>query len=173
MLTAFKNHSVVVNLQRQYELLTARDRLALNVLALALMIVLLIYTLWLPARSYMIAAQNKVEQNEKLLAQIKQNRVLLASLAGNSATSARSAALDSQQLVSSVTNMAKQHALLLKRFEPSGENKIKIWIENESFDKMISWLNALNTSLGIKVEQISVEKADQPGLVSARITLAS
>jgi general secretion pathway protein M len=81
--------------------------------------------------------------------------------------------LSSQQLVSSVSNLAKKHGVMLKRFEPSGDKKIKVWVDNASFDKMITWLTALKTSLNIEVEQISVEKDDVEGQVSSRLTLST
>ncbi|WP_197470108.1 type II secretion system protein GspM, partial [Oleiphilus sp. HI0117] len=95
------------------------------------------------------------------------------SLGQNNQGSASKKALNSQQLVSSVTNLAKQQKVALKRFEPSGDNKLKVWVDDASFDKVISWLSRLKSSLGVRVEQISIDKDDAPGKISARMTLSS
>jgi len=173
MLSSIKQQPAFINMQKQYEALSDRDRLALKILAVVLMIVLMYFLLWQPAQQFMLDAESDIARSEQLLSLVKQNRTLLASLAKSGAQQGKRSGLDSQQLVSSVTNMAKRHSVALKRFEPGGERKIKVWIENASFDKMMSWLKALGSSLQVYVEQISVEKGDATGQVSARLTLSS
>ena len=99
-----------------------------------------------------------------------ENKSALASL---SKSSSSSEGLNSQQLVSSVTNLAKRAGIVLKRFEPSGEREIKVWVDDTSFDKMMTWLNTMKKALNVRVEQISIEKSELPGLVNSRLTLSS
>jgi general secretion pathway protein M len=153
MLDTLKQNSIVLDLQKQYETLPMRDR---NILKID-----------------MVNAQKDLAQNTKLLQLVKQNKALLTALSRTSGSSSGKKSLTSQQLVSSVTNLAKKNGVMLKRFEPSGDNKIKVWVDNASFDKMITWLTALKTSLNIVVEQISVEKDDVEGQVSSRLTLST
>ncbi|KZZ32321.1 hypothetical protein A3755_09950 [Oleiphilus sp. HI0085] len=160
-------------MRKQYEMLSARDRLALKVLLVALSLVILIFGLMKPAYEYKKQAEAKLEQNQQLLALVNQNKAALRSLGQNNQGSASKKALNSQQLVSSVTNLAKQQKVALKRFEPSGDNKLKVWVDDASFDKVISWLSRLKSSLGVRVEQISIDKDDAPGKISARMTLSS
>jgi len=173
MFEGLKQNSTVLGLQKQYEMLPPRDRSVLKIFSIILMMFIIFYAMWLPAHGYMENAQRDVEQNKQLLTLVKQNKALLSSLSRSSGSSKTDKVMSSQQLVSSVTNMAKRNGVLLKRFEPSGERKIKVWVDNASFDKMISWLTALNKSLNVSVEQISIEKDDAAGLVSARLTLSS
>ncbi|KZZ81319.1 hypothetical protein A3767_27410 [Oleiphilus sp. HI0133] len=125
----------------------------------------------MPAKAYMDESQRMLEERAELLDLVRSSRSVLAKASSNSTNSG--AILNSQQLVSTVTNLAKRQKLSLKRFEPSGENKVKVWVEEVSFDVLVSWLSALETSVNVKVEQISVEKQERPGVVSARLTLAS
>jgi len=46
-------------------------------------------------------------------------------------------------------------------------------VDDVSFDKVVVWLNTLKKSLNVSVEQISIDKGDDPGKVSARLTLSS
>jgi len=173
MLSSVKQHPAMINLQKQYEMLSGRDRVALNTLAVVLFFVLSYYLLWQPAHQYMRDAESDIARSEQLLVLVRQNRSVLASMAKSGAQQGKRSSLDSQQLVSSVTNLAKRHGVTLKRFEPGGEREIKVWIDDASFDKIMLWLKALGSSLQVTVEQISVEKGEAPGRVSARLTLAS
>ena len=171
MFDSLKQNPNILNAQKQYEMLPSRDQLALKLLLGVVSILVLYGLFWLPAQSFMTTAKADLAQRQVLLQLVQTNKSTLKSLASTSQNS--STKLDSQQLVSSVTNLAKKHSLALKRFEPSGERKIKVWVDEASFDKVMTWLNALNTKLNVNVEQISIEKDDAPGLVSARLTLSS
>lgn len=173
MLDALKQNAVVLDLQKQYEMLPVRDQTILKVFALILMLCLIYFAMWLPASNYMQNAQKDVQQNTQLLLLVTQNKARLSALNPRSGRTAGAAVLSSQQLISSVTNLAKEQGIRLKRFEPSGDKKLKVWLDNASFDQMITWLALLKKSLNIVVEQISIEKDDGAGQVSARITLSS
>lgn len=60
----------------------------------------------------------------------------------------------------------------LQRMEPDGTRSVKIWINKGSFDALIGMLGKLETEQGISVQMLSINPADTPGLVDARITLA-
>ncbi|KZY73507.1 type II secretion system protein GspM [Oleiphilus sp. HI0067] len=126
--------------------------------------------MWVPAQSYMDRAEQDLKDKAALLELVKSSRDQLRSSSSNTSNASN---LNSQQLVSTVTNMARKQSLNLKRFEPSGENKVKLWVEDVSFDTLVTWLSTLERSVGVQVEQISVEKEDKPGVVSARLTLSS
>lgn len=165
------NKQAILNVKNKWEALEAREQQSLKVLGCALIVFLAYFVLWLPAKGFMLDAQRLVEERTELLSLVQSSRAALASTSANASSSG--SILNSQQLVSTVTNLAKKQKLSLKRFEPSGENQVKVWVEDVSFDVLISWLSALETSVKVKVEQISVEKQDRPGVVSARLTLTS
>lgn len=172
MLESLKQNPALLNLRKQYEMLPQRDRLALKVLSVVLSAVIIYFAMWQPAFQYKQNAELNLERNQQLLALINENRSVLSSGSRSGGKSARKI-LDSQQLVSSVTNLAKQKGIVLKRFEPSGDSKLKVWVDDVSFDKMMVWLSTMRKSLNVTVEQISIDKDDDPGKVSARLTLSS
>lgn len=172
MIESIKNNPSVLNAIRQFESLPSRDRMALKILSLVVLILILYFSMWVPAKAFMDQNKSDLEFNKQLLALVVDNKTTLSSM-NRSGASSSAKILDSQQLVSSVTNLAKQNKIALKRFEPSGENKLKVWVDDAPFDKMIKWLDRMKKSLGVTVEQITIEKDDSPGLVSARMTLSS
>jgi len=171
MINGLKQHPTLLLIRKQYEMLGARDRLILKWIMAGLVVALVYFAAWQPASHYKMNAQMDLKQNQKLLALVASNREALSNLAKQSQNNRST--LDSQQLVSSVTNLAKRNGVLLKRFEPSGDNKLKVWLDNASFDKVVTWLTIMKQTLNITVEQISIEKDEAPGLVSARLTLSS
>lgn len=58
-----------------------------------------------------------------------------------------------------------------ERLQPEGENEVKIWFEDVSFDNLSRWLAELHTAYGIKVQTMDVEIQDKPGAVDARLSL--
>lgn len=170
MISAIKQNPSVLKALKQYEMLAARDKMALKALLATLVLLFIYFGLWQPAYQYKKDADMYFQQQSGLLALVTENKSALRNL---TKASSSSATLNSQQLVSSVTNLAKQAGITLKRFEPSGDNEIKVWVDDASFDKMMTWLTTMKKTLNVRVIQISVEKSDQPGLVSSRLTLSS
>lgn len=171
MIDLIKQNPSILKLLKQYEMMQSRDRLALKVLGFTLVLLFLYFGLWQPAQAYKHEAEIHLQQQKDLLALVMENKSTLSKL--SSASTSSQPTLNSQQLVSSVTNLAKQSGVTLKRFEPSGESEIKVWVDDASFDKVMVWLSTLKRTLNVRVEQVSVEKSDKPGLVSARLTLSS
>lgn len=163
-------NEAIQNLQNRWNAFDAREQTSLKLLAVALTLFLAYFAMWVPAETFLKDSQRELEDGRKLLALVQSSGAALKeSGAGSQAT----ANMNSQQLASTVTSMARKQKLSLKRFEPSGENKVKVWVEDVSFDTLVSWLSVLDKSIGVKVEQISVEKQNKPGVVSARLTLSS
>ncbi len=173
MFSGLSQSPAVRSLQRQLEAMPARDRAALKVLAVVVAILVLYFALWQPAQDYMNDSKSLLDERVGLLKLVRENRSTLAAMSKSSNGNSSVSQLDSQQLVSTVTSMAQQQGVALKRFEPSGEREIKVWVDDVAFDKLVSWLSQLKARIGVTVEQISLEKEDKPGLVSARLTLAS
>lgn len=171
MISSIKQHPSILKALKQYEMMPSRDRLALKVLGFVIVLLFMYFALWQPAYLYKKESEIYLQQQKDLLALVVENKSALSSLSNSSSASV--SALNSQQLVTSVTNLAKQTGLVLKRFEPSGEREIKVWVDDAAFDKMMTWLTTMKRTLNVRVEQISVEKSDGPGLVSARLTLSS
>lgn len=169
-MSAIKQNPSVLKALKQYEMLPARDKMALKALVVSLLLLFLYFGVWQPAHEFKKDADSYLQQQKELLALVVENKTALKSL---SKSSSSTEGLNSQQLVSSVTNLAKQAGIVLKRFEPSGENEIKVWVDDASFDKMMTWLSTMKKTLNIRVEQISIEKSELPGLVSSRLTLSS
>ncbi|HBC34601.1 MAG TPA: type II secretion system protein M, partial [Marinobacter adhaerens] len=79
---------------------------------------------------------------------------------------------DGRALMALVTRSAGEAGLSLQRFEPSGEDAIRVWLENVPFAEVAAWLERLNGNHGVVIDQAAMDRASEPGRVSVRLTLA-
>jgi len=163
---------LIKNIHLYYKSLTPRDRTALQLMIAALFLFLLYVVVWRPAYHFRQAENENRIYYQHLVGWIKANEQQ-ARLAGRVNQGQASLLRGSQALVSAVSDKARQHHLFLKRFEPSGNNKIRVWLEKTSFNDTVLWLQDLKKSYRITVSQISVDRDPEDGLVNIRLTLKS
>lgn len=56
----------------------------------------------------------------------------------------------------------------IERVQPEGEGA-RLWFDQVSFDRLISWLGQLEQRHGLKVSQLAVDAREEAGMVSARV----
>ena len=169
-LTKIKSSPSVVSALRQFDAVLKRDQQALMVLAIALVLAILYFLVWSPAHDFSKKQAANLKSSQELLSWVKANEGVARSLSANTQTGS-SKILDSQTLVSTVSSNAQKHKITLKRFEPSGERKVRVWLEKVPFNTIIVWLGDLNATYNIEVSQVSIDKDEKGGLVNVRLTL--
>ncbi|MEX1058352.1 MAG: type II secretion system protein GspM, partial [Natronospirillum sp.] len=86
----------------------------------------------------------------------------------NVALSGQTAATDSaQSMTNAISQAAQTHDLDLTRFEQSGEEGLRVWLDNQPFDDVLLWVAALETQ-GLRVDQMTISQTNQSGLVNVR-----
>jgi len=148
-----------------YSQLAAKDQLIVKVLSICIFVALLFAWIWLPVANGYTQAMKDYQTEMKFHRKMKENAYLFAS--GD-----LSQASDGGSILSTVNNTAKVKNIQLKRFEPDGSNGLRIWLDQVDFNSVIDWLELLEATRGIKVEQISIDKV-APGIVNVRAVLQS
>lgn len=174
MLNRIREQPAVGKLVAQYDQLPRRDQQALTVLAIAVFLGILYFAVWTPAVSFHDEALDERERSAELLAWLEANRESLDRLSGNSGGQGDATVdtpEDGRALMSLVTRSAGEAGLSLQRFEPSGDNAIRVWLEGAPFTEVASWLEQLNTGHGVQIDQASMDRQNDPGMVSVRLTL--
>lgn len=174
MINRLKEFPIVGRLTAQYDQLPRRDQQALMVLGIAVFLGLLYFAIWRPAASYHDNAVSSRENAEELLAWMDANRASLQRLSGgvSGASSANvDKPADGRALMALVTRSAGESGLSLQRFEPSGNDAIRVWLDGVPFGQVASWLEILNQDNGVEIEQASMDRQNEPGRVSVRLTL--
>ncbi|MGD9599873.1 MAG: type II secretion system protein GspM [Steroidobacteraceae bacterium] len=85
------------------------------------------------------------------------------------------AGANAESLVVTVDRTAREANLgeSLVRSEPSGSGGQRVQFDKARFDVMLAWLARLRQQHGIRVVSASVERTDEPGLVTASIELSA
>ncbi|WP_250658161.1 type II secretion system protein GspM [Alkalimarinus coralli] len=170
IINKIKNTPAVVSATRQLGSLPKGDQQALLVLSIALALAVLYFLVWSPAHNYAKDQAANLTSSKELLSWVNANKGIAKSLASSSGSNS-SQIMDSQTLVSTVSANAQKHKIKLKRFEPSGDRKVRVWLEKVPFNTIIVWLRDLDTAYNIKVSQVSLDKDEKGGLVNVRLTL--
>ena len=147
--------------------LTPRDRFALLVLSAFVGVIIILYGFLLPANRYAETSLSHYQQQKELLAWMQANEETARAKANQS-----SQAIDrSQSLLTVASSTAKAQGISFKRFEPQGDNALRIWLDQVSFNDMLLWLNSLTEQQGIEIRQINIDRREA-GVVNTRLVLA-
>ncbi|MBK8971621.1 MAG: type II secretion system protein M [Hahellaceae bacterium] len=150
--------------------LSHRDQLAVKALAAAVAVFLLYAMVWQPAADFRNQSKKQAESAYDDLKWMRENEGLARQLGGGSGGN-KITLTEGQSLLSVVSASARTQNIELQRFEPKGDDKMNIWLDKVEFNRMMLWLENLNKTTGVSVEQISVDKTNEPGIVTARLSL--
>jgi len=151
--------------QQKWQALPPGDQRALGIMILFLGSLFLVYGLFMPAKHFFDGARNRAEDSRQLVQWIESQRPVLerlepvAGAAGNSGT-----------LLQRVTAAAEQHRITIKRFEPEGEGRIRLWIEEARYQDLQPWLNSLMQQQ-FTIRTVNLDALPEEGMVSVRLTL--
>lgn len=151
--------------------LPKRDQLALKVLTLGIIIFMAFIFVWQPVQAFKESSKAASEQAYQDLVWMKENQAA-ARIAGRQQQGNQQRPVSAQSLLSTVSASAQRFSIDLQRFEPRGDSKVNVWLDRVPFDQMMLWLSDINQKNNIVVEQMTVDKTDQPGQVSARLSLS-
>lgn len=173
MLGSLRRSAIFQKLNSAYDQMPRRDKRAVQVLVIAVALFIIYFLIWRPVRDFHDDAAARAEAAAERVAWLDANIEQARRLAqqGQSGAPARQVQ-DSRSMMSTVTGSAQEAGLSLQRFEPSGENKMRVWLDNTTFDNLAQWLERLAGEYGIVVDQASIDRADAAGRVNARLTLA-
>lgn len=60
----------------------------------------------------------------------------------------------------------------LTRIEPTGNNQVRVWLDEADYGVALAWLQRLSAEYPIDIEQWAVERGTRSGQVTMRVTLA-
>ena len=155
--------------RRQYEMLSPRDRIMLNVMIIFLVVVIGYFALLKPSMDSVSKAQVTLKGKQELLQWMKSNEHLAKSSkkSGNSAKGRK----PGQSLLALINQTSGQFQVPLKRYEPDGADKLRVWVEDVSFNGLIRWLNSLQDSHNVSVLNISIDSQKEEGIINAKVVL--
>lgn len=151
--------------------LETRERRILIAGGLGLAIILIYFMGWDPLKQKVDNLEQQVAAQRGTLQWMEQaaQEVRLLSAQGQRP----SLPSGGQSLLALVDTTAKNAGLsgAVKRLQPEGDNSVRVWMEQASFDALVLWLGKLANNYGIEASSLNIERQATAGQVNARLTL--
>lgn len=125
--------------------------------------------IWNPAAAFSKRSTDQYKVNAELLAWMKAHETQARAMNADGTHNITSPA---GSLLSVVDSLAKNYSVVLQRYEPNGEDGIRVWLENAEFNSVVQWLEQLAIQ-HIQVSSVSIDKKPTEGRVDARLELSS
>lgn len=155
----------IEQLKQKWQALPPNDQRALGALILFLGGLFLVYGLFMPAKHFFDSARAEAEESRQLAEWIESQRPVLERIQPTGGSAAASGTL-----LQRVTAAAEQHRIAIKRFEPEGEGRIRLWIERARYQDLQPWLNNLIRQK-MSIRTVNLDALPDEGYISARVTL--
>lgn len=147
-----------------------RDR-RIILIALPAALVLSFYVfIWLPFIDEVNLKKNRVVAERSLLAWMQGKVQEIDMLRG---MAVQKGDLGGQSLLSAVDGAVRTSELLVYVDEvaQAGDDAVRVRFTAVPFDALIAWLQTLREQLGIGVDQVTIDRGEETGLVDVRVTL--
>ena len=147
-----------------HDQLGQRDRLALRGLAWFVLCVIVYQILISPLLSHVETAERRLQSERELLSWLQAHDAA----AGGAVSPGASG---DEPIATVVNSTAEEGGLAIRRYEPAGEDGVRLWLEGANFNSVVKWLFLLEGTHGIRASEFTIEREAAPGKVSVRITL--
>ncbi|NGZ06404.1 MAG: type II secretion system protein M [Magnetococcales bacterium] len=119
------------------------------------------------------AAASRAPSGESLLALADRTAQEMARLRSAGVAAAASRAPSGESLLALADRTAKEKGLggALRRVEPDGAGRVRMWFEKAPFAGVMAWLSELEGQRSVRVENLVVDREEQPGQVRVRLVL--
>lgn len=155
-------------LQRRWQAMSVRDQRALLGLGSFFVVVVLWMLVIAPAFRYADNARERLANVQRDLAWMTQH----ANEARQAAASAQRAALPpGQSLLTLVSGSAGEAGINLQRFEPDGDQRVRVSLENAVFTDVMRWVATLEQRYGLKVSSFTADGVTEAGVANIRLTV--
>lgn len=153
--------------QARWHALGIRDRRAL--LGMFFVILAVLGWQWVvkPLTGYAERQQQRLADEYQDLAWMQAN----AGLARQAGAGGAGTLPAGQSLLSVLNSSAREAGLNLQRFDPDGDSRVRIALENAVFTDVMRWVVDLEQRYGVTVSSLTADSQPQPGVVNIRLVL--
>lgn len=150
--------NLIQRLQVSFNRLSPRDQTALGALGSFLALIIVIYGLWLPVQQMHRDGLTHWQQQRQQLLWLHAQAPAIARLAPSRPEDQTSSGqpTDDAPLLTRVTTSAKKHGIAVKRLQPEGDARLRLWLEAVDFNQTLLWLENAQQQ-GLTIDDISVD----------------
>lgn len=156
-----------------YNNLEPRERRILLIGAGVLVIAMLYLLAWEPLVNKSADLRKSIEKNQELVTWMEHAAEQARQMQAQIEARGPSGKTNGQSLLGTIDRTAKSRELgdSVKRVQPDGKSRAKVWLEKAPFNAMVQWLESLQRQQGIRIVTSVIEKQEEAGLVNARLVL--
>lgn len=153
-----------------WQQLKPRERIVLALLAIVVGIVLLYVAVLEPFQMKVEQLESRVAKQQADIQWMRSAAEEVKQLQRSNVGSNRNLR-NGQSLLVLVDRTAKQNKLAssMKRVEPDGTTRVRVWLEKAAFDDVTRWLVKLQNDYQLEVESVVFDKTEDEGLVNVRL----
>ncbi len=143
-----------------------RDQFLFNSVAIALAALLIVLTVLLPSTRFALNSISAYQQARGDLQWLQANEQ-----GALKAAAAAAKPVDANSMVSTAVSSAQAFGLEFRRYEPTADGDLRIWLEQASFDSLVAWLQDMANRHQLDVDSLTVSPGSDSGLVNVRLEI--
>ena len=159
-------------MKEKWQQLSLREKRLVILTSIIVVITLVYFMIWEPLQEGIQTSRVRVKAQQETLIQMHEQaaeaRQLLAAQRQAGASTRSSGSL---LVIIERTAQTKNLKSRLQKVQPEGQDSVRVWVENASFDQLIDWLALLENRNTIYVSEIIIERQKEPGRINSRILL--
>jgi len=159
-------------MKEKWQQLSLREKRLVIITSIVVLITLVYFLFWEPLQDGIQTSRVRIKAQNDTLVQIRnlaaEARQLMAAQRQAGANTRTSSSL---LVIIERTAQEKNLKSRLQKVQPEGQDGVRVWVENASFDQLIEWLALLENKNTIYVSEIIIERQKEPGRINSRILL--
>ena len=160
--------ALILQIRQRIQELERKEKLAILALSVFLALSTFFLVIWFPIYEYKEKRRDSYERSLDLLLYLQSTEEEARSVKVDG-----SKRMSGQTLLTKVTRTAKTAGIQPSRLQPEGNDSVSIWFDSVSYRELMLFLERLQSREAIYVIQLSIDKGNQSGKISSRVTVRS
>ena len=160
--------ALILQIRQRIQELERKEKLAILALLVFLASLTFFLLVWLPIYEYKEKQRVSYERSLDLLLYLQSTEEEARSVKVDG-----SKRMSGQTLLTKVTRTAKTAGIQPSRLQPEGNDSVSIWFDSVSYRELMLFLERLQSREAIYIIQLSIDKGNQSGKISSRVTVRS
>ena len=160
--------ALILQIRQRIQELERKEKLAILALSVFLAFLMFFLVIWLPIYEYREKQRDSYQRSLNLLLYLQSTEEEARSVKVEG-----SKRMSGQTLLTKVTRTAKTAGIQPSRLQPEGNDSVSIWFDSVSYRELMLFLERLESREAIYTIQLSIDKGNQSGKISSRVTVRS
>jgi general secretion pathway protein M len=160
--------ALILQIRQRIQELERKEKLAILALSVFLALLTFFLVIWIPIYEYKEKQRDSYEKSLDLLLYLQSTEEEARSVKVEGAKR-----MSGQTLLTKVTRTAKTAGIQPSRLQPEGNDSVSIWFDSVSYRELMLFLERLESREAIYIIQLSIDKGNQSGKISSRVTVRS